>query len=373
MATPTHTHAAVVTVGQGLPLEVHQLPTPVPTADQVRIRNEWTASTPLDLHQADGGLLVKHPQVLGDTVVGEVVQVGPQVSKLKVGDKVFGFSWRTQAEKGQQEFVVASEYLFGKLPKGISPQAAATVPNNFVTAWHTFTTEFGLELPWPKPESYVPKEKDAWILIWGGGSSVGQYALQILKWYGYANVVVTASKKHHQRLQAYGAAKSFDYRDRAGNVEQQILDFVAAQAPTARIAYILDCIGSLEGSVRPVARIARAGAKVAVMLPVIVKDAADGVKPEYDMDVKAVADWADGVQAVGVRTHFYLENKFLADRLQSEIMPTLLANRVVEPNDQVIVEGRTLLERAEKALSMLRRKEVSGARLVWRVSEQQGA
>lgn len=49
---------------------------------------EWTASTPLDLHQADGGLLVKYPQVLGDGIAGTVVEVGPGVENLSVGDKV---------------------------------------------------------------------------------------------------------------------------------------------------------------------------------------------------------------------------------------------------------------------------------------------
>jgi len=362
------THSAVVTIGPGLRLEILQVPTPTPIGNQVRVRNEWTASTPLDLHQADGALLVKHPQVLGDGVAGTVVEVGPDVSRLGVGDKVFGFCWRSQAEKAYQEYVVAPEFLFGKLPGGFTLKEAVTLPNNFVTAWHTFTKDFGFDLPWPKPDNYVPEEAERWILVWGGGSSAGQYGLQILKWYGYKNVMATASKRHHEKLQRYGAAKCFDYRE-AGVVEA-ILGSVSAQyGASTGISYIYDCIGSLEGSLRPVARIAKSGAKVAILLPVIVKDAAEGVKPEYEMNVEHVADWQDGVHVAGVRTHYYLDNQFLADHLQPEIMPTLLASGVVEPNDQVMVEGQTLLERAEKALSLLRRKEVSGARLVWRVSD----
>ena len=66
-----------------------QLPTISPVKGEVRVRVEWTASTPLDLHQADGGLLVVHyPQVLGDGVAGTVVEVGEGVEKLAVGDKV---------------------------------------------------------------------------------------------------------------------------------------------------------------------------------------------------------------------------------------------------------------------------------------------
>ena len=82
------THSAVVTVALHAPLEIHQVPTITPSSGEVRVHVEWTASTPLDLHQADGGLLVEHPQVLGDGIAGTVVEVGPDVKDLQVGDKV---------------------------------------------------------------------------------------------------------------------------------------------------------------------------------------------------------------------------------------------------------------------------------------------
>ena len=82
------THPAVVTTAIHAPLEILQVPTITPDTGEVRVRVEWTASTPLDLHQADGGLLVKHPQVLGDGIAGTVVEVGPNVQNLSVGDKV---------------------------------------------------------------------------------------------------------------------------------------------------------------------------------------------------------------------------------------------------------------------------------------------
>jgi hypothetical protein len=50
-------------------------------------------------------------------------------------------------------------------------------------------------------------------------------------------------------------------------------------------------------------------------------------------------------------------------------MPTMLKEGIVTPQKQRIVEGATMLERAQKAMDMLRRKEASMERLVWRVSE----
>ena len=109
------THLAVVTVSPRTPLEVHQIPSPRPTGNEVRVRNEWTTSGPLDLHKADGGLLVSHPEILGSTTAGTVVEIGSDVQRLNVGDKVFGFGFRSEKEKAHQEFSVLSENLLAKV------------------------------------------------------------------------------------------------------------------------------------------------------------------------------------------------------------------------------------------------------------------
>lgn len=51
----------------------------------------------------------------------------------KVGDKVFGFTWREQKEKAHQEFVTAPENLLGVVPEGFSMAEAVGLGNNFVT------------------------------------------------------------------------------------------------------------------------------------------------------------------------------------------------------------------------------------------------
>jgi NADPH:quinone reductase-like Zn-dependent oxidoreductase len=56
------THTAVVTASVRGALETREVPTIPPSYGEVLVKVEWTASTPLDLHQNDGGLLVTHPQ-----------------------------------------------------------------------------------------------------------------------------------------------------------------------------------------------------------------------------------------------------------------------------------------------------------------------
>ncbi|TVY36120.1 Protein TOXD [Lachnellula subtilissima] len=329
------THSAVVTASVRGPLEVIQVPTIKPSIGEVLVKVEWTASTPLDLHQNDSGLLVQHPQILGGNIAGTVVELGQEVKNLKLGDKVFGFAWREQKEKAHQELATVPEYLLGKIPSNVTPQAAVTLTDNFVTVFHAITTDLRLPLPWPRPTA-APEHAHSPILIWGGASSVGQYAIQILKYYNYTNLLTTASPHHHEFLKSLGAKAVFDYRQ--PDTPAQIL----AAAGAGDVPFILDCIGSQSGSLAPLAKIAGEGSRVAVLLPVIVRDATETEAPEYAMDVRASAAWKEGVDTRGVRTHFYLEEK-----LQSEIMPTLLEQGIVKPNKYRIIEGKTLVERAQ--------------------------
>ena len=71
------THLAVVTTSIHAPLEILNVPTIAPGRGEVRVRVEWTASTPLDLHQADGGFMVHHPQVLGGCIAGQLSKSVP--------------------------------------------------------------------------------------------------------------------------------------------------------------------------------------------------------------------------------------------------------------------------------------------------------
>ena len=70
---------------------------------------------------------------------------------------------------------------------------------------------------------------------------------------------------------------------------------------------ILDCIGSKFSSLAPISKIAKRGSTVAVLLPIIVKDSTDEEAPVYSMDAGTEAEWAEGVDVRGVRTHFYLD------------------------------------------------------------------
>lgn len=73
-------------------------------------------------------------------------------------------------------------------------------------------------------------------------------------------------------------------------------------------------------------------------------------------------------QEHGLTLLMIVQNEFLKEHLQPEIVPALLEQGIVRPLRQKIVEGDTLLDRAQNALNLLRQRNPSGERLVWRVS-----
>ncbi|KAM0327519.1 hypothetical protein ACHAQA_005809 [Verticillium albo-atrum] len=372
MAVPA-THPAVAILAPRQPLTLIDAPTHKPQAGEVVVKVDWAAIAPYHIHQTDGGLVIDgYPYILGDTFAGTVAQVGPGPHtgpELQPGDQVVGYSFRNVdggKEAALQTYVTLPSFLLGRAPKNLKPQEAVTAQDHIITVFQTVVHDLGLQLPWPRPADWTPPEADTPILLWGGAGSVGMYAIELLHHWGYKNLIAVASRKNHAYLRELGARTLFDYRD--DDVVEQIRSHLGGEA----VPYVIDCIGHLTGTLQPITKLAGRGSKVAVMLPVIIRDASETEAPEYQMTSPAelaVGTWAEGVEVAGVRTHFYLQDEEFKDKMQSEIVPTLLEQGVVRPNPHRVVEGKDLLERVNNGLRLLRNKEVSGEKLVLRVSE----
>ncbi|KAF3397821.1 Uncharacterized protein F1880_005608 [Penicillium rolfsii] len=370
MADPyPSTHPAVAITAKRAPLSILEVPTEAPEIGEAVVQVQWTASSPADLHQADGNLVTEYPFILGCSFAGTIVATGPDYSndvtpdsKFEVGDRVCGFAMPQQKQQGFQTYVTVPCHMMGHIPENLSMEAAVTVPVNLVTAFHAITKSLGFDLPWPIPSNYTPQEANKPILVWGGAGSVGSYAVQVLHRWGYRNVLVTASKKHHEEIRRLGATKIFDYSE--NNVTDQIL------ADAGQISYVLDCVGHVDGTLRPISKIADRGTKVAVVVPIIARHSTVEIEPELIMNPSTalVGEWKEGVELVPIMTFFYEENEFFKWHLQPDVIPALLRAGDIEPNKQRIVEGDTLLGRAQQALDLLRERAPSGERLVWRVS-----
>jgi NADPH:quinone reductase-like Zn-dependent oxidoreductase len=157
-----------------------------------------------------------------------------------------------------------SEYLVARaqvevvpIPNGWSFEEAAQLGVAPITALQCLHET--LELPSPF-EATAKTTQRRTILIWGGASAVGQYAIQFAKLSGL-RVLTTASEKNFELVRALGADEVFDYRDGAAAVEK----IRAATGDALDIA--IDTISEGKTPAQVTGAIGDKGGKVAIVLP----------------------------------------------------------------------------------------------------------
>lgn len=164
---------AVVVTALGGPevLEVVNRPHPNAGPGQVVVRVLAVCVQPADIAARTGripGGPVEPPFLLGWDIVGEVVEVGDDVTDLYPSDLVVGMvPWHlTRGEPGgYAELVAADAEWLVPLPDGLDPATAATVPLNAITARHALDL---MALPGPTT-----------VLVTGASGGVGGFAAQL--------------------------------------------------------------------------------------------------------------------------------------------------------------------------------------------------
>jgi NADPH:quinone reductase-like Zn-dependent oxidoreductase len=147
-----------------------------------------------------------------------------------------------------------------QVPANLTLEAAATVPDNFVTAFYVIFDQLKLPIPKELPAKEAPPNPDIPILVYGSGSTSGQYTIQLLKLAGYTRIITTASPKHHASLHSYGATHIIDY-----NSPTLIDDITKAAGGKVKLA--LDCI-SAEGTTAIVSKVIDPEGTVCLLLPI---------------------------------------------------------------------------------------------------------
>lgn len=104
-------------------------------------------------------------------------------------------------------------------------------------------------------------------------------------------------------MRSFGATETFDYTSPEDIHRLEAL--LASESQNGRRVNVLDNIGSVQGSMEPLARITPPGSLVAVLWPVIKVHAEEDIAPEFTLDTQGVVNWKEGVKTVGVSTHSY--------------------------------------------------------------------
>jgi NADPH:quinone reductase-like Zn-dependent oxidoreductase len=188
---------------------------PTPAQGQVQVRVRAVSLNYRDLLLARGHYnpKLKFPRVLGSDAAGEVVAVGPGVTRFVPGDKVVGcfmVNWDdgpyTDAAKSPfgsdrdgmlAESIVLEERGVLPLPQDLSFEEAATLPCAAVTAWNALTTA-----------GCAPGTT---VLLQGTGG-VSIFALQLAKALGARTLITSSHDDKLSRALAMGADAGVNYK-----------------------------------------------------------------------------------------------------------------------------------------------------------------
>ena len=160
-------------------LSWEEVATPEPKGNEVQIKVHATAINRADLMQRKG-MYPPPPgasDIMGLECAGEVMSLGAEVKGFSVGDRVCALL----AGGGYSEVVAVDAGSVLPIPKGLSMEQGAALPEVFATAWLNIFMEAGLQ----------PGEK---VILHAGASGVGTAAIQLCGAFGSETFVTVGSE-----------------------------------------------------------------------------------------------------------------------------------------------------------------------------------
>jgi NADPH2:quinone reductase len=172
---------------------LEEVPSPVPGPSQVRIATHYAGMSFATSLMTEGRYQRKPllPFTPGSEVAGEIVELGPEVTGLAVGDRVCaGVDWGGHAEE-----VVTDTATVYRMPDALPFRVAPQFPLSYGTAYGALVGRAGLQA-------------NETVLVHGAAGAVGLAAVEIAAALG-ARVVATASTVEKCALAlAHGAAEA---------------------------------------------------------------------------------------------------------------------------------------------------------------------
>ncbi|GAC1323251.1 MAG: zinc-binding alcohol dehydrogenase family protein [Collimonas sp.] len=195
-----------------------QLDKPSPQGRDLLVEIKAIAVNPVDVKvRAPKDTVEKTPRVLGWDAAGVVRAVGPDVSRFKVGDRVFHAGDITRPGSNS-EFQLVDERIAGNMPQSLSFEQAAALPLTTITAWEALFDRLHIA---PTPAAATASAKS--ILIIGGAGGVGSIAIQLAVKVAGLNVIATASRPESEKwVRDLGAQHVINhFGDLAAQLRQQ--------------------------------------------------------------------------------------------------------------------------------------------------------
>jgi NADPH:quinone reductase-like Zn-dependent oxidoreductase len=176
-------------------LQIKEIETPQPSADEVLIKVFATSVNPVDWKIRKGVVRLffptkKFPRIVGFDVSGEIAGTGAGVTRFKPGDRVYGLLDLIKDCANAEYVVTKAEYL-SIIPAKLGYSEAAAIPLAALTALQSL-----------KDLGHLKAGEN--VLIIGASGGVGSFAVPIAKALG-AHVTGICSGKNVSIVKALGA------------------------------------------------------------------------------------------------------------------------------------------------------------------------
>ncbi|KAF9223807.1 GroES-like protein [Gyrodon lividus] len=252
---------------------VGQRDIPKPGKSQLLVKIHSASLNPVDYKVQQAGVFVdKYPAILGIDMAGVVEEIGEGVQTFAKGDKVFSHGNFSNDQSSYQQYTTAVADFTAKIPSSLDFDHAATVPLAFDTAAvGLYSEQLGAGLTPPWVQGGQGKYSGKPILIMGGPSSVGSYAIQLARLSGFSPIITTASSAHESHLKSLGAAECIDRRA-SGDELTAALNKITKQP----VEIVYDAISLPETQKAAWAALAQNGTLVLTLQPVVKEDQGKG-------------------------------------------------------------------------------------------------
>ncbi|WP_461538354.1 zinc-binding dehydrogenase [Spongorhabdus nitratireducens] len=181
--------------------QLNEMPMPEPGRHDVLVKVLACGLNPVDAkinfwHSAAEGM--SNQWVPGLDVSGEIVATGTAVQDWQIGDRVLYHGDMFRPHGGYAEYAIHDSRTLISHPD-LAPEAAASIPCAGWTAWRALVDKLA-----------IAGQKS--IFIAGGAGGVGNYAIQIARYFGVEKIITTSSAANHDYLATLGATHLIDYR-----------------------------------------------------------------------------------------------------------------------------------------------------------------
>jgi len=289
------------------------IPVPKPGPGEILLKVQATALNPVDWKiQTYGFFIDKFPAVLGTDLSGTVEELGQGVTGFAKGDRVFTQGVLNVSEHCSfQQYALANADVTAKVPSNVSFEEASTIPLGLATAavgLYNKTGSVGLTPPWEAGGQGKYQGKP--FVLFGGASSVGQYALQLAKLSGFSPIIATASPHNASYLKELGATHVLDRNLSADAIRAEVAKITSAPV---EVAY--DAVSTADTQNAAYSLLAPGGAVV-----IVLQNAVEEAKQSSDKRIVHVFGNVNVPQ-----------NRDLGASLYSKLT-TLLADGSLKPN-----------------------------------------